>query len=82
VKDVYDPAQQSYRVAFACAVMLAGRNTTRTFDSCFEMGDGNDVAARIYRRALKNPRLMEVFPKYLDINLARENYVAKYGEPA
>lgn len=71
-RDVYDPKQQSYRVDFACSVILSGREITRKFDTCFEMGDGDEVCARIYRRALKNPRLMAALPKYLRVESCRE----------
>lgn len=74
MRDVYDPKQQDYRVEFAVRVILSGTNTTRRFDTCFEMNDGKQVAARIYRRALKNPRLMAALPKYLNIEMCREDY--------
>lgn len=69
--DVYDKDQIAYRVKFAVDVMRRGGSTTRTFDTCFEMGDGDEVAANIYARALKNPKLMEAFPKYLDLESAK-----------
>lgn len=73
-RDVYDPAQQSYRVQFAIAVMKRGGQTTRTFDTCFEMGDENEVAARIYARALKDAPLFAALPNYLNLNFVRESY--------
>lgn len=73
-RDVYDPKQQGYRVEFAIHVMLSGGNTTRRFDACFEMGDGREVAGRIYGRALKNPKLMAALPRYISLELAREDY--------
>lgn len=77
-RDVYDINQRAYRVEFACRVILAGRSTSRKFDTCFEMGDGNEVAAAIYRRALKNPTLMEALPRYINVELAKQNYAQIY----
>lgn len=74
MKNVYDPAQQSYRVDFACRVILSGAETTRLFNTCLEMGDDVAVAARIYKRALKNPRLMAALPKYIDLDFCKESY--------
>ncbi len=64
-----------HRVNFVCAYILRGRQTTRTFDGCFEMGDGDMVAAKVYRRALRNPRLMAALPRYLTVDSCREQYV-------
>lgn len=65
------------RVNFACAFVLSGRDTTREFDTCFEMGDGEEVAARIYRRALSNPTLMDAARRYLSLDLLRRAYEAE-----
>lgn len=82
--NVYDEKQQSYRVNFACLTMLnyaksrqcSSPNPSRKFDTCFEMGeaDANMVAAKVYRRALKNPLLMEVLPKFINVEMAKRNY--------
>jgi hypothetical protein len=83
--NVYDKKQQGYRVTFVCAHILRaakeGRfiDTSRTFDSCFEMGDGDAVAARVYHRALGNPRLMQWLPKYLAVDTARNAYAREFG---
>lgn len=53
------------RINYAIRVMLAGRNTSRTFDSCFENGDGDAVVAGIWKRAQRNPKLMAILPKYI-----------------
>ena len=66
---VYNPDNFQGRVAFACAYMLAGRNATRTFETCFEMADGDVVCEAIRRRAEKNPRLSARLPKYLNTQL-------------
>jgi len=43
------------RVAFAAAVIARGGETSRKFDTCFEMYDGDAVAAGLMRRAKANP---------------------------
>lgn len=53
------------RVNFAARAMVAGQRSTRRFDSCFEMHDGDAVATALYRRARKNPKLRAVLFKYL-----------------
>jgi hypothetical protein len=62
------------RVNFAVRVILRGGNTTRNFDGCFENDDSTQVAAGVYRRALKNPRLMQALPRYLDLESCRDSY--------
>jgi len=70
------------RVNFACAVILSGRNTTRKFDSCFEDGDANQVGAGVYRRALKNPKIMDSLSRYCDVAMCKEDYAQYFGEAA
>lgn len=53
------------RINIACKVILSGKPTTRNFDNCFEMGDGDEVMRGVYQRALKNPKLKEALPRYL-----------------
>lgn len=65
------------RVNFACAFVLSGRASTREFDTCFEMGDGEEVAARIYERALSNPALMDAAKRYLNLDSLRRAYEAE-----
>jgi hypothetical protein len=69
---VYDPDNFAGRVNHACAVILSGRRTNRTFDTCFEMYDGAAVAAAVYQRAEKNPRMMEALPRYLCVVSAKK----------
>lgn len=85
---VYDPDARSYRVNFACTTMLAFARThkygghpkpTRKFDTCFEMDDSDEVVARVYRRALKNPKLMEVLPLFLNLDRLKESYEKVFG---
>jgi hypothetical protein len=53
------------RINFAVSYIVQGRQTTRTFDTCFEMGDGDAVYAGIMRRAAKNPKLAANVGRYL-----------------
>ena len=52
----------AYRAKFAGDTLLRtnGRGPFwRSFDNCFEMGDGDEVVRRIVRRANKNPALRQ-----------------------
>ena len=55
MKNVYDPDQFAYRVEFAAAVIRRKGEHTRRFDTCFEMNDGDAVAAALWRRAAADP---------------------------
>lgn len=80
IRNVYDPQQRAYRVDFACRhILRRGGHESRRFDTCFEMGDGDEVAARVYKRALKNPRLMAALPRYLRVDMCLENYNRIFG---
>jgi len=65
---VYDPAAFRYRVDYAARCLIQGRTHTRTFDSCFEMGDGDEVVAALMQRALHNPRLDQAIRQWLTPN--------------
>lgn len=52
---VYQPEAFSERVNYARMVIEGGRQTSRGFDTCFEMGDGDAVATALYWRAHYNP---------------------------
>jgi hypothetical protein len=57
---VYDPAQRSYRVQYAKQCILRGmESSSRHYDTCFEMGDGTEVALALLKAALKSPRFRE-----------------------
>lgn len=43
------------RVNCAALVISTGGRTSRSFDNCFEMYDGDAVAVALYRRAQKAP---------------------------
>ena len=62
------------RINTVCAFILSGRKATRRFDSCLENDDNKMVAAGIYRRALKNPKIMEKMPQYLVVALVKADY--------
>lgn len=55
----------SYRVNFAAAHISRGANSTRSFDNCFEMWDGDAVAVALYRRARKNAKLRKNLWNYI-----------------
>lgn len=67
---VYDPDNFMGRVNFAASYISAGRPTTRSFDTCFEMNDGDAVATALYRRVQKNPntKLAQNIWRYLTEN--------------
>lgn len=62
---VNEPENFKGRVAHAAQVISEGRPTNRTFDSCFENSDGDEVATILYRRAQKNPKLAKNIWNYL-----------------
>lgn len=64
-----------YRIDFACKVILSGRSPQRSFDNCFENDDCDKVAAGVYKRALKNPKIMESMPRYLGIESCKKSYL-------
>ncbi len=63
--DVYNPESFAARVNFAAKVIASGANTTRRFDTCFEMFDGDAVCVALYRRSLKNPKLAANLHRYI-----------------
>ena len=69
-----NPQNTKERADYAVRVMLRRGNTSRTFCSCFENGDGDQVSATIWKRALKNEKLMSVLPKYIVADIAKEAY--------
>lgn len=75
---VYHPENFSGRVNLAAKYIIEQRRPTRSFDTCFEMFDGDVVACALYRRAIGNPQLAANLPKYLDTSL-REETMGKYA---
>lgn len=72
---VYDPENFQGRVNLAAQYIAQGKDVScnRTFDTCFEMNDGEVVAAALYRRAQKNPKLAQNMPRYLGMDIVKEN---------
>lgn len=68
---VYDLDNFAGRVNYAAQVISNGRETTRSFDTCFEMSDGDQVAAALLRRAENNPKLAAMLPRYLSLDSVR-----------
>lgn len=52
---VYEDDNFRGRVDHAAKVIARGGDANRTFDTCFEMHDGDAVAVALYRRVTKNP---------------------------
>jgi hypothetical protein len=71
---VYDADNFSGRVNYAATVIARRGGNTRHFDTCFEMWDGDEVAAALVRRADKNPNspLARNIFKYLNEESVRE----------
>jgi hypothetical protein len=55
MSSVYDEDNFMGRVAFAANYISKGVDSTRTFDTCFEMNDGDAVYLALVRRVRKNP---------------------------
>jgi hypothetical protein len=62
---IYTETDFAGRVNYAAKVISERRATTRGFDTCFEMNDGDAVIAALCRRAETNKRLAENMPQYL-----------------
>lgn len=62
---IYDEDDFASRVSYAAKVISERRPTSRGFDTCFEMHDGDAVVAALCRRAETNMRLAENMPRYL-----------------
>jgi hypothetical protein len=62
---VYEPDNFAGRVAYAAAVISRGGRTSRTFDTCFEMYDGEAVAVALLRRAERSPKIAANLFRYV-----------------
>ncbi len=80
MESVYQDDNFHGRVNFAASYISAGRQTTRAFDSCFEMNDGAAVALALYRRTLKKPstKLAQNIWRYL-VRETIEREAAEYA---
>jgi hypothetical protein len=67
-----NPDNFAGRVNYAASVITQGRNTSRSFDNCFENYDGDAVAAALVRRAANNERLAANLYRYINEQSARE----------
>ena len=61
------PANETlaYRINYAARVIREGRPTSRYFDGCFEMGDGDDVVKALIKKSEKNSTLKTNLPRYI-----------------
>lgn len=74
--DVYRASAFEDRVNYAAACIVSGYTNGRHFDTCFEMGDADYVAAALVRRALNNPtgKLAERLFKVINREMSLQNY--------
>ena len=76
--DVYKASAFEDRVNYAASVISAGKVFTngRHFDTCFEMNDGDFVAAALIRRTVKNPntKLAQNIFRFLGRDRAMQSY--------
>lgn len=68
------------RVRYAADVIANGREARRAFDNCFENGDGDAVAAAIYRRSLQNPKIAANLKRYISADMAKASYEKHLGQ--
>lgn len=55
---MYEPEEFDYRLRYAVRTILRDRIVDEgLFNTCFEMGDGEEIIQTILRRGLKNSRL-------------------------
>lgn len=74
---VYDSAALDFRIATAARIILSGgpgERNSRTFDTCFEMGDGDQVVRALVKRSTKNDRLRDALPRFIN-----NDSLQKYG---
>ena len=76
--NVYKPEAFEDRVNYAAAVIGRGivPCNARVFDTCFEMFDGDYVAAALVRRTVNNPasKLAQNIFRFIDRDCALQNY--------
>lgn len=73
---VYDPEAFSARVNYAAACFMRG-TSSRSFDTCFEMWDGDAVVVALVRRASKNEKLYAAIARRW-----RDGFPAQWTETA
>ena len=62
---VYHAYDFNCRVNLAASTIAKGGQTSRKFDTCFEMHDGDAVVAALVRRAANNLALAKNLPRYI-----------------
>jgi hypothetical protein len=77
--DVYKASAFEDRVNYAASCISSSGGHVpqgRHFDTCFEMGDADYVAAALVRRTIKNPasKLAQYLFKCINREMAMENY--------
>jgi hypothetical protein len=81
LRKIYELSARAHRVRYAIANILRDRIVNEgAFNSCFEMGDGDEVIRAILRRGLKNPRLRAALYRSHLVNLT--HWLAPYPELA
>lgn len=78
MSNLNNPDNFKGRVDFAAFVIRKGLQPSRSFDDCFENGDGDAVAAALVRRAKVNPAIAANLWRYLNRETAEAAF-AKYG---
>ena len=76
---VYDTENFAGRVNLAATVIASGGRPSRSFDTCFEMHDGDAVAAALVRRSLNNERLAANLFRYIGEAGARAAFARYEG---
>jgi hypothetical protein len=81
LRKIYDLSACAHRVRYAIANIFRDRIVNEgAFNSCFEMGDGDEVIRAILRRGLKNSRLRAALYRSHLVNLT--HWLAPYPELA
>lgn len=68
---VYEPDNFQARVDYAVLCAIRGTTQGRSFDTCFEMWDGEFVLEAVRRRAERNPKLAAVMHVFSQPHLER-----------
>ena len=61
---IYDIYGFTARLQFLTRAINDGREPTRNFDTCMEMGDGDYIAAALYRKAQKSKDFLDRMQGY------------------
>lgn len=69
-----DAKSAKERAQIAAAFIRRGGESTRAFDDCLEMGDGDEVVSILCQMAKRSPKLKENIRRYISASS-----LAKYG---